>query len=176
MKLKLMIFLPNRQIPQLNGSIWIFFMPFFYPRSSKNYKSKGQQAKKSYLVQVKKTEFFAYTDKKSCFFKLEHVAKFLAGSHLGPNHFGPWTFGPVHQGQFLTLDNLILAKISVWTISIWPKTFWPMNTRALRHFGPWTLGPMDIRAHGCQGPSTFGPKIISCHFLPCQRMNKQIRA
>ena len=64
--MKLLIFQLNSQIPQLNGSIWFFFMPFFYPWSSKNYQSNGQQAKKSYLVQVKKAEFFVYMGKKSC--------------------------------------------------------------------------------------------------------------
>ena len=57
-----------------------FLRPFFTPRAQKT-TSPRVNKQKIILVQVKKTEFFAYMGKKSCFFKLEQVTRFF--THTG---------------------------------------------------------------------------------------------
>ena len=57
------------------------FYAHFLPIEPKKLLLQGSTSKKSWLVQVKKTEFFGYMGKKFCFFKLEQVTKFF--THTG---------------------------------------------------------------------------------------------
>ena len=116
-------------------------MPFFYPRSSKNYKSKGQQAKKSYLVQVKKNRIFSLYGLK-IWLDLTLAQTTLAHGCLGP---------------------YIRANFSLGPISFWPQSHFGQSDFGPGQFGPWTLGPKDILALAYYGPLTFGPMDVRAH-------------